>query len=95
MSARGARLAVIALVVAWPLWVGAQRDSKPHAIVFDGSSSIEYWDLKSSFPDLDAVNEGIGGTEITTASRPRSATSSHTIRVSSSSIRETTTSAAA
>jgi lysophospholipase L1-like esterase len=65
MRTRLAGFAVVALTLAWPLWLVAQRDSKPHAIVFDGSSSIEYWDLKSSFPDLDVVNEGIGGTEIT------------------------------
>jgi lysophospholipase L1-like esterase len=65
MRTRITLLAVVVLAAAWPLWVNAQRDSKPHAIVFDGSSSIEYWDLKSSFPDLDVVNEGIGGTEIT------------------------------
>ena len=65
MSRRGALFALVVLAAAWPLWLHAQRDSKPHAIVFDGSSSIEYWDIKASFPDLDAVNEGIGGTEIT------------------------------
>ena len=65
MRTRAALIAAAALALAWPVWVHAQRDSKPHAIVFDGSSSIEYWNLKTSFPDLDAVNEGVAGTEIT------------------------------
>ena len=62
-----ARVALLALALAWPLWAAAQRaESKKNVdIVFAGSSSIEYWDLKASFPGLDVVNEGVGGTEIT------------------------------
>jgi lysophospholipase L1-like esterase len=33
-------------------------------ILFVGSSSIRMWDLKKSFPDLDAINRGFGGSEI-------------------------------
>jgi len=39
----------------------AQR-SKPSArVVFIGSSTIRRWDLKTAFPELDAVNHGFGG----------------------------------
>jgi lysophospholipase L1-like esterase len=34
------------------------------AIVFVGSSSIRLWDLKKSFPDLDVINRGYGGSQI-------------------------------
>jgi lysophospholipase L1-like esterase len=33
-------------------------------IVFVGSSSIRLWNLKKSFPDLDAINRGFGGSKI-------------------------------
>ncbi len=33
-------------------------------VVFAGSSSIRLWDLKKSFPDLNAVNAGFGGSQI-------------------------------
>jgi lysophospholipase L1-like esterase len=33
-------------------------------IVFVGSSSIRLWDLKKSFPDLDVINRGFGGSQI-------------------------------
>jgi lysophospholipase L1-like esterase len=34
------------------------------AVLFAGSSSIRRWDLKKSFPDLDAINRGFGGSQI-------------------------------
>ncbi|MBX9579863.1 MAG: hypothetical protein K2X87_06100 [Gemmataceae bacterium] len=37
---------------------------KPGGVVFAGSSSIRLWDLKASFPKLDAVNVGFGGSEV-------------------------------
>jgi len=33
-------------------------------VVFVGSSSIRLWDLKKSFPKLDALNRGFGGSEV-------------------------------
>lgn len=33
-------------------------------VIFAGSSSIRLWDLNKSFPDLDAVNTGFGGSQI-------------------------------
>ena len=36
----------------------------PGGIVFNGSSSIRMWDLKSSFPDLTLFNAGFGGSMI-------------------------------
>ncbi len=33
-------------------------------VVFVGSSSIKLWDLKKSFPNLDALNRGFGGSEL-------------------------------
>jgi lysophospholipase L1-like esterase len=33
----------------------------PGGVLFTGSSSIRMWDLKESFPDLEAVNRGFGG----------------------------------
>ncbi len=42
----------------------SQRPS-PHAdVVFVGSSSIRLWDLPKSFPNLDAVNHGFGGSQL-------------------------------
>lgn len=35
-----------------------------NGIVFVGSSSIRKWDLKKSFPDLNAINRGFGGSEM-------------------------------
>jgi lysophospholipase L1-like esterase len=42
------------------------KDSPPpkNAILFAGSSSIRRWDLKKSFPDLDVINRGFGGSQI-------------------------------
>jgi lysophospholipase L1-like esterase len=34
------------------------------AVLFAGSSSIRLWDLKRSFPDLDVINRGFGGSQI-------------------------------
>jgi lysophospholipase L1-like esterase len=34
------------------------------AALFAGSSSIRLWDLKKSFPDLDVINRGFGGSQI-------------------------------
>ncbi len=36
----------------------------PGRIVFVGSSSIRLWDLEESFPGLDALNRGFGGSEL-------------------------------
>jgi lysophospholipase L1-like esterase len=44
-----------------------QDKEKPppkHAVLFVGSSSIRLWDLKKSFPDLEAINRGFGGSQI-------------------------------
>jgi len=44
-----------------------QDERKPppkHAIFFAGSSSIRLWDVAKSFPDLDVVNRGFGGSQI-------------------------------
>ena len=38
-------------------------------IVFIGSSSIRFWDLKQSFPELPVVNRGFGGSEIADSTR--------------------------
>jgi lysophospholipase L1-like esterase len=37
---------------------------KPDSDFFVGSSTIRLWDLKKSFPDLNAVNVGFGGSRI-------------------------------
>jgi len=34
------------------------------AVLFAGSSSIRLWDLKTSFPGLDVINRGFGGSQI-------------------------------
>jgi lysophospholipase L1-like esterase len=41
-----------------------QRPPPKNAIVFVGSSSIRFWDLKKFFPDLEAINRGFGGSEL-------------------------------
>ncbi len=41
-----------------------QHPIAPGGVLFVGSSSIRKWDLKKSFPDLDALNRGFGGSEI-------------------------------
>lgn len=42
------------------------REQPPpkHAVVFVGSSSIRLWDLAKSFPGMDVINRGFGGSEI-------------------------------
>ncbi|MBW3600931.1 MAG: hypothetical protein KY475_27155 [Planctomycetes bacterium] len=47
----------------------AERPPEPGGVVFVGSSSIRMWDLASSFPELDAVNRGFGGSQIADAIR--------------------------
>lgn len=42
----------------------AASPPQPGAIFFAGSSSVVRWDLKKSFPDLNAVNVGFGGSVI-------------------------------
>ena len=37
---------------------------KAGGVLFAGSSSIRLWDLKKSFPELNATNVGFGGSEI-------------------------------
>jgi lysophospholipase L1-like esterase len=39
----------------------AKQPPQPGGVLFVGSSSIRLWDLKQSFPDLDATNRGFGG----------------------------------
>lgn len=41
-----------------------QKPPPQHAVVFVGSSSIRLWDLHKSFPDLDAINRGFGGSQL-------------------------------
>jgi lysophospholipase L1-like esterase len=42
------------------------RQSPPphHAVVFVGSSSIRFWDVAKSFPGVEAINRGFGGSEL-------------------------------
>jgi len=42
------------------------KDKPPpkNAILFVGSSSIRLWNLAKSFPDLDAINRGFGGSHL-------------------------------
>ncbi|MDA1055176.1 MAG: SGNH/GDSL hydrolase family protein [Planctomycetota bacterium] len=42
----------------------AEQMPRKNGIVFVGSSSIRKWDLKKSFPDLNAINRGFGGSEM-------------------------------
>jgi lysophospholipase L1-like esterase len=41
-----------------------ERPPPKNGVVFVGSSSIRFWDLRKSFPDLDAINRGFGGSEL-------------------------------
>ncbi len=41
-----------------------QKPPPKHGVVFVGSSSIRLWDLHKSFPDLDAINRGFGGSQL-------------------------------
>ncbi|HVX11603.1 MAG TPA: SGNH/GDSL hydrolase family protein [Pirellulales bacterium] len=42
----------------------AKHRPPENAVLFVGSSSIRLWKLKESFPDLDAINRGFGGSEL-------------------------------
>jgi len=42
----------------------AATPPRPGGVVFTGSSSIERWNLTASFPDIVALNRGIGGTRL-------------------------------
>ncbi len=66
-------LAVVRAALPANVWEGEIRrfemlDRKhppaPGGVVFVGSSSIRLWDLKKSFPELDALNRGFGGSEL-------------------------------
>jgi lysophospholipase L1-like esterase len=35
-----------------------------HAVLFVGSSSILFWDVAKSFPGMDVINRGFGGSEL-------------------------------
>lgn len=41
-----------------------EKPVKPGQVIFVGSSSIRMWDLKKSFPEIDAVNRGFGGSRL-------------------------------
>ncbi len=42
------------------------QDNPPakNAVLFAGSSSIVFWDLKKSFPEVETINRGFGGSQI-------------------------------
>jgi len=42
----------------------ADQPFEPGGVVFVGSSSIRFWDLERSFPSLDALNRGFGGSQV-------------------------------
>ncbi|MBC8356704.1 MAG: hypothetical protein H8E66_32415 [Planctomycetes bacterium] len=42
----------------------AKQAPPKNGIVFVGSSSIRKWDLAKSFPDLEPINRGFGGSEV-------------------------------
>lgn len=42
----------------------AKNPPKPGGVLFVGSSSIRLWKLQESFPDLNGINHGFGGSEI-------------------------------
>ncbi len=54
----------------WEKEIGAfEKQDKVKApqhegIVFVGSSTIRFWDLKKSFPELKAINRGFGGSQL-------------------------------
>lgn len=43
----------------------AAHTPEPGGVLFVGSSSIRGWNLKTSFPELDALNRGFGGSQLT------------------------------
>ena len=49
----------------------ADRVSPPPKgeVVFVGSSTIRFWDLAASFPDLKTINRGFGGSEMADSTR--------------------------
>jgi lysophospholipase L1-like esterase len=55
---------------AWEKDIAAferQDRAKPppkNAVVFVGSSSIRFWDVAKSFPGMDAINRGFGGSQL-------------------------------
>lgn len=58
---------------AFNIWSGAiakfEAEDQAHppvkgGILFVGSSSIVFWDLKKAFPDLAALNRGFGGSQV-------------------------------
>lgn len=59
--------------LAFNIWEGAimkfEMEDKAHppapgGILFVGSSSIVFWDLKAAFPDLPVLNRGFGGSQV-------------------------------
>lgn len=42
----------------------AKHRPPENAVLFVGSSSIRLWKLEESFPDLDAINRGFGGSQL-------------------------------
>lgn len=44
-----------------------ERPPSPGGIVFVGSSSIRLWELAASFPDLEGLNRGFGGSQLADA----------------------------
>lgn len=45
----------------------AQRRPPENAVLFVGSSSVRLWKLEESFPKLDAINRGFGGSQLADA----------------------------
>lgn len=59
--------------LAFNIWEGAimkfemvdkAHPPAPGGILFVGSSSIVFWDLKAAFPDLPVLNRGFGGSQV-------------------------------
>ncbi len=74
----GVFLAIVLILLApaalaFNIWEGAimkfEMEDKAHppvpgGILFVGSSSIVFWDLKAAFPDLPVLNRGFGGSQV-------------------------------
>lgn len=69
----GVLLGIALNAQAFNLWAGAiakfeaEDKANPPAkggILFVGSSSIVYWDVKKAFPDLPVLNRGFGGSQV-------------------------------
>jgi lysophospholipase L1-like esterase len=45
-----------------------QKPPPKDAVLFVGSSSIRRWDLSKSFPELDVINRGFGGSQLADSS---------------------------